>query len=78
MKTMTCRQLGGACDLEFHADNFEEISEQSKKHGIQMFGAGDRDHIDAMAEMKKLMEDPKQMQSWLESKQKEFDELPDD
>ena len=23
MKTMTCNQLGGACDKEFHADTFE-------------------------------------------------------
>ena len=30
MKTMTCKQLGGACDLEFHADSFEEIAEMSK------------------------------------------------
>ena len=25
MKTMTCKQLGGACDKEFHANTFEEI-----------------------------------------------------
>ena len=31
MKTMTCRQLGGACDKEFRANTFEEIAEQSKK-----------------------------------------------
>ena len=26
MKTMTCKQLGGACDLEFQAETFEEIA----------------------------------------------------
>ena len=26
MKTMTCKQLGGACDLEFIANTFEEMS----------------------------------------------------
>ncbi|MFT6972682.1 MAG: putative small metal-binding protein, partial [Roseivirga sp.] len=25
MKTMTCKQLGGACDHEFRANSFEEI-----------------------------------------------------
>lgn len=35
MKTMTCNQLGGACDLEFHAITFEKIAEQSKKHGME-------------------------------------------
>ena len=37
MKTMTCKQLGGACDLEFHANSFEAIAELSKKHGMEMF-----------------------------------------
>ena len=30
MKTMTCRQLGGACDLGFRAESFEEMAELSK------------------------------------------------
>ena len=29
MKTMTCNQLGGACDKSFHGKSFEEIAEQS-------------------------------------------------
>lgn len=31
MKSMICKQLGGACDLEFHANTFEEMAELSKK-----------------------------------------------
>ncbi len=31
MKTMTCRQLGGACDKKFHAETFDEMAELSKK-----------------------------------------------
>jgi len=34
---MTCKQLGGACDVEFKADIFDEIAELSKKHGMEMF-----------------------------------------
>ena len=55
MKTMTCRQLGGACDLKFHADTFEEMAEQSKKHGMKMFNEGDESHIKAMSNMQKLI-----------------------
>ncbi len=36
MKTMNCNQLGGACDLEFHANTFDEIAELSKQHGMKM------------------------------------------
>ncbi|WP_281387345.1 hypothetical protein [Arenibacter arenosicollis] len=42
MKTMTCKQLGGACDIQFHANTFKEMAELSKKHGMQMFKAGDK------------------------------------
>ena len=41
MKTMTCNQLGGACDLEFSADTFDEIAAKSQQHGKEMFGTND-------------------------------------
>jgi len=78
MKTMTCKQLGGACDKEFHANSFEEIAEQSKKHGMEMFQKNDTAHLNAMNEMRGLMKDPKAMQAWFENKKKEFNYLPDD
>jgi len=77
MKTMTCKQLGGACDKEFHADSFEEIAEISKKHGMEMFQQGEEGHIKVMKEMMELMKDPKAMKEWMESKKKEYDELPE-
>jgi len=55
MKTMTCKDLTGACDLEFHAETFVEIAEMSKKHGMKMFEQGDQAHLDAMEKMKALM-----------------------
>ena len=75
MKTMTCNQLGGACDLEFYADTFEEMAEQSKKHGMEMFQAGDEDHLKAMNEMQELMQSPDAMTEWFDNKRKEFDAL---
>ena len=77
MKTMTCKQLGGSCDKEFHAKTFGEMAELSKNHGMEMYGKGDEEHINVMKEMKELMNDPESMKEWMESKQKEFDALPD-
>jgi len=76
MKTMTCKQLGGACDAEFTAATFEEIAEMSKKHGMEMFQNTDATHIEAMQAMKTLMQSPDAMQAWFKSKQKLFDSLP--
>ena len=75
MKTMTCKQLGGACDTEFHANTFEEIAEMSKKHGMEMFQNGDEAHLKAMNEMQKLMRNPEAMKEWFHSKRREFDAL---
>ena len=77
MKTMTCNQLGGACDLEFNANTFEEISEMSKNHGMKMFEKGDKPHLKAMNEMQELMKSPDAMNEWFENKRKEFNALPE-
>ncbi|MFT6916749.1 MAG: hypothetical protein ACJAWL_003092 [Motiliproteus sp.] len=75
MKTMTCRQLGGACDLEFRGDSFEKMAELSKKHGMEMYQNQDAAHLEAMQEMRALMQHPKDMEAWFESKRQEFEAL---
>ena len=78
MKTMTCKQLSGACDKKFHAKTFEEMSELSKKHGMEMYQQGDIKHIKVMKEMMELMKDPKSMKKCMDKMRKEFDKLPKD
>ena len=73
---MTCKQLGGACDLEFHANTFEEIAELSKKHGMEMFEKKDKAHLEAMNEMMALKNSPEAMQNWFDGKRNEFNALP--
>lgn len=78
MKTMTCKQLGGACEMQFQAENFEEMAELSKKHGTEMFLKGDEPHLKAMENMKSMMQSPEAMQNWFNSKREEFNSLPED
>ncbi len=75
-KSMTCKQLGGACDMVFSAESFEEIAEMSKKHGTEMFQIGDAAHLEAMNKMRELMKTPHAMNEWFLTKKKEFDALP--
>lgn len=77
MKTMTCKQLGGACNMEFKANTFEEIAEMSKQHGMEMFQQGDKAHLEAMDLMKELMKNPVEMQKWFAAKREEFENLED-
>ena len=76
MKTMTCRQLAGACDEQFHAETFDEMGEMSRKHAMEMVELGDKGHIEKMEEMK--MKGPEAGSEWFEKVQREFDALPED
>jgi ribosomal protein L17 len=78
MKTMTCKQLAGACDKEFHAETFEELAEMCRKHAMEMVQNGDKAHLEKMKEMKDLMNNPEAVKEWFEKIQKEFDALPED
>ena len=77
MKTMSCKQLGGACEEAFHANTFEEMAELSKQHGMEMFQTKDEAHLKAMDDMQQLMQKPEAMKDWFESKRKEFEALPE-
>jgi len=78
MKTMTCKQLGGACDIAFQAETFEEMAEKSKQHGMEMFQQQDQAHLQAMQKMQALMQSPNAMQEWMAARKAEFDALPED
>ena len=58
MKTITCRQLAGACDEEFHAETFEEMADLSKQHGTEMHRKQDAAHLKAIRAMQELMKGP--------------------
>ncbi|WP_144210642.1 DUF1059 domain-containing protein [Shewanella donghaensis] len=78
MKTMTCKQLGGACEEVFHAETFEQMVEQSKMHAMAMFQQQDAPHMLVMSQMSHLMQDPAAMQQFMDDKRKQFDALAED
>lgn len=75
MKSMTCRQLGGACDVVFEAETFEQIAELSKQHGMEMYQKQEPAHLDAMNKIQEMMQNPEEMKAWYEEKKREFDAL---
>ena len=74
---MSCKQLGGACEAEFHAKTFDEMAALSQQHGREMFQKNDEAHLKAMGEMQEIMKSPEAMNAWFDSKRKEFEGLPD-
>jgi hypothetical protein len=78
MKTMTCKELGGACLETFSANTFDEIAMMVSKHAREMVQQGDAAHIDAMNEMRKSMTSPDAINAWMDDKRKAFNALPND
>ena len=76
MKTMTCNQLGGACDEKFQAETFEEMAELSKNHGME--NMGDQAHQEAMNKMMVLMQRPTGLQEFMDEKEALFNSLNED
>ena len=78
MKSMTCKQLGGACEEVLSANTFEELVELSKAHGMAMFTQQDPAHLEAIMKVQVMMQTPGAMEEWIQTKRKEFDSLPED
>jgi hypothetical protein len=78
MKTMTCKQLGGACHQTFSANTFDEIAMMVSKHAREMVQQGDAAHIEAMNAMRSSMSSPEAMTAWMDEKRRAFDSLHDD
>ena len=78
MKTMTCKQLSGACDKEFHASTFDVMERLSKNHGMEMYQKGDKEHIKKIREMMELMKDHKSMKKCMDEMRKAFEASSED
>jgi len=78
MKTMTCKQLGGACDQTFRASTFDEIAMMVSKHAREKVQQGDAAHIQAMNEMRNSMTSQAAMDAWMDDKRTAFNSIPDD
>jgi predicted small metal-binding protein len=78
MKTMTCKQLGGACDQKLSASTFDEIAMLVSKHAREQVQQGDAAHIEAMNAMRSAMTSPEAMNAWMNEKRKTFEALPED
>jgi hypothetical protein len=78
MKTMTCKQLGGACSKTFSAHTFDEIAMMVSKHARELVEQGDAAHTEAMNDMRKSMTSPETVNAWMNEKRKAFEALPED
>ena len=78
MKTMTCRQLGGPCDLELRGENADEVINLQDQHLKKMVADGDEAHGPAAKDMKGRWKHPVSGMKWYKKAKRDFAELPED
>ena len=78
MKTMTCKQLGGPCDLQLHGDTADEIIKAQDKHLNEAVSAGDETHESALKDMKNRWKHPVSGMGWYRKTKREFAAFPED
>ena len=76
MKTMTCKQLGGTCDLVHHGDDANDIIKAQDEHLREAVAAGSTDHEPALKEMKGRWKHPVSGLKWYRQVQRDFAALP--
>jgi len=78
MKTMTCKQLGGPCDLPLRGTTADEVIKAQDKHLKDVVAGGDQTHGDALKAMKGRWKRPISGMAWYRNTKREFAALPDD
>lgn len=78
MKTMTCSQLGGACELSHVGADANEIIKAQDRHLRKVVAAGDTEHDPALLEMKSRWRRPVSGLKWYRQTQRDFAALPSD
>jgi predicted small metal-binding protein len=78
MKTMTCKQLGGACDLALRGETADEVIKAQDRHLREIVAGGDDAHRPALDDMKGRWKHPVQGMGWYRATKRAFAELPED
>jgi predicted small metal-binding protein len=78
MKTMTCQQLGGPCDLQLRGETADEVIKAQDKHLREAVEAGDSAHEPALKDMKGRWKHPVKGMGWYKDTKRAYAALPDD
>ena len=77
MKTMTCQQLGGACDLPLTGASADEVIKAQDRHLREAVASGDVRHEPALDAMKGRWKHPIKGMGWYKDTKRAFAALPE-
>ena len=77
MKAMTCKQLGGPCDLPLEGNTADEVIKAQDKHLQEMVAGGDVTHERALKAMKGRWKHPISGMGWYRKTKRDFAAQPE-
>jgi hypothetical protein len=75
---MTCKQMGGPCDLAFHGNTADEVIKAQDAHLKEAVAGGDETHQAAAKQMAGRWKNPIAGMGWYMQTKKDFAILPED
>ena len=72
MKTMTCEQLGGPCDLPLRGRTANDVIKAQDQHLKDMVASGDEAHKSALKEMQGRWKNPISGMGWYRKAKRDF------
>lgn len=78
MKTMTCKDLGGPCDLALRGETADEVIQAQDQHLKDAVAKGDEMRREAREAMKGRWKRPLSGMKWYQATKRSFAALPED
>lgn len=78
MKSMSCKQLGGPCDLSLRGETADDVIKAQDRHLNEIVSGGDDAHQQALKDMKGRWKHPVAGMSWYRKAKRDFAALPED
>jgi hypothetical protein len=75
MKKATCKEMRGACDMEFSSETPEEMGGKCRGHVMERVQAGDADHKAALDVM--MAQSKEDQEKWYNEFRANFESLQD-
>ena len=76
MKTMTCKELGGPCDLPLSGDTGDDVIKAQDRHLKDAVASGDTEHGKALQDMKSRWKNPLSGMRWYRQVKRDFNNHP--
>ncbi len=77
MKTMSCEQLGGPCDLPLHGRTANDVIKAQDKHLKELVASNDETHKSALKEMQGRWKNPLSGMGWYRKTKRDFAAHPE-